>query len=143
MRIGSWSFLTGPEPFPDMEGDTFMVMYPVVRAPSFAIVLRKILKPNVEAHLHTHGFPYVTFILTGGYIEQRRDGRFLTHGRFTFNHIPQEDAHKILRVFGTTWTLGLHMKWRAKPESTFGMEVDGKVIPIWDYMKEHRVRPTR
>jgi hypothetical protein len=135
---GGFSALTGPEQFPDLEGDTFMTLYPIVRTPWVALVVRKIEKPNVEDHLHTHGLPYLTWIIKGGYVELRKGG-IRTHRRFHFNWIPRDEAHRIVRVFGTTWTIGLHLKWLQN--GPYGMLVDGKLVPIWDYvtsMRENR-----
>lgn len=143
-KIGNWTFFTKGEPIPNIANSTMMVLHPIVRTPKWAIVVRHILEPNVEEHFHTHGFPYLTWIVKGGYLEIRDDGdgviRSVIRRRFHFNRLPQTTSHRIIRTLGDTWTIGFHAKWLGKPEHSTHMVVDGENVDCLTYYKERRAR---
>ena len=83
------------------------------------VILHKIHRPDFDRHLHNHPWKRATFmILTGGYIEERLvvepklhrnhpadvEETSLTPGMF--NHIDEDDYHRIMHVEPNTWTLG-------------------------------------
>lgn len=134
--IPQWQVFGPPEEQPNLfgGGGTFLTLYPLLRTPWFAIIVRKITGVDGADVMHTHGMVYATIILRGGYVEQRRGGmrvRKLGHVQV----FRREDVHAIRRLLrNPTWTLGLHCKWLGftTPEMVLA---DGRSMSIWDYAK--------
>jgi len=98
-------------------------------SPWFGIYIHYIAKSDEDGHPHDHPWPFISFILGGGYIEElhsvRTDGSVTTQ---TFLNVPGDirfrkakgQFHKILSLLNPTWTLVIH----------------GPKKPTWGYLTE-------
>lgn len=96
-------------PSPDGSG-RYLWRLRIVQTPWFAIYLHRFDSPDQQG-LHDHPWPFVSFILRGGYMERRINPRTLEvsakHVRF-FNWKGLADAHYIVKLDRTpTWSLVL------------------------------------
>lgn len=133
--IPKWQLFGYAELQPNLFGDsdTFLTLYPLLRTPWFAVVLRKIEGCDNPKIQHTHGMVYGTVVLRGGYVERRgREERIRWVGSLQL--FRRDDAHSIIRLLrNPTWTLGFHCRWlgMTAPE----VVVDGQRMGIWEYFK--------
>lgn len=87
---------------------TYLVRYRLIQTPLFAIYLHKIIEPDSRPTLHDHPWPFIAFVLRGGYQEVRLDRRTMTvASRYVkvMNVMRRGDAHYIASLRRTTWTL--------------------------------------
>lgn len=96
--------------------------------------LHRIMRPDASEHLHNHPWNFQTRILSGGYVEHRRDGQSyfganqnLSRSAETFHHIASVDLD--------TWTLVT----TGPRINDWGFLVDGVLVPWREYL---RVSPT-
>lgn len=117
-RSGNWAFMkrmTLERP----DGTIYLARLRIVQTPWFAVYLHRIEGPDPGIDLHDHPWPFVSFILRGGYREQRaRVWRGRNHASTSVRVMPREhrapginrmhlnEAHTISQVFRVpTWTL--------------------------------------
>jgi hypothetical protein len=107
---------------PDVENPTrtFMVRWRLVQTPWFGLYVHRLNAPDRRTTLHDHPWPFVSFVLRGGYTEEigiraGRRGRGPVVGRRlrswgpgSVHRMRRTDAHTITWLHRTpTWTLVL------------------------------------
>lgn len=138
--IPKWQILGRGEEQPNVfgDGEVYMTLYPLLRTPWFALILRRIDLPDTTGILHTHGFDFWSLILRGGYVEMRERGPVRKYKRGSINKIKANEGHRIMRLERTpTWTLALNAKWRGfkMPEL---VHKDGSRTGVWEYYSMSR-----
>lgn len=95
------------------DGDPYLTRWRIIDSPLFGIFVHKMHRPDASPILHDHPWSFVSFVLRGGYVEQRRNmeleyqsgekwRRHIKH----FNVKRLRDAHFIQHLDRTpTWTL--------------------------------------
>lgn len=129
MADGSSPFDVWGNPKPD-------AVWPKV---SWSIYLHRFHRGDVDRELHSHPWRWaISFVLVGGYIEERRNGfvvgmirrRVLRPG--SFNFLRARDFHRVDLLDGEAWTLFL-----VGPKVTnwfFWDRVTGKEIPWREFL---------
>jgi hypothetical protein len=101
-----------------------------------SVRLHNILRPDRDRHLHDHPWDARTFILSGGYVERREDGR---HCRLAGDTVSLRfgEYHTIEHVLPDTWTL--FVTWRERGE--WGFLVNGRKVAHTEYLagRDHYV----
>lgn len=96
---------------PDYDGDgNYLTRWRVVQTPYFSLLLHRFDGPDPRTTLHDHPWPFISFVLRGGYVERRLDPKTMVvdPARFVnrLNIMPVGGAHAITRLLRTpTWTL--------------------------------------
>ena len=110
-----WAFMDG---FQVRKGDTpYLDRLRVVQTPLFGVFLHRIHQPDVDRDPHDHPWPFLSFVLSGGYTERiwadkkrrRNDLHSLEfrRGRWSLHRMRADRAHRILSVEDQLWTLVL------------------------------------
>lgn len=87
------------------ETQTYLRRWRIVMTPYGGLYVHKILLPDGDRPLHNHPYWFLGWILCGGYVEDRRDGRFTLH-RWRWRLMRRTDLHAIRRLTRTpTWTV--------------------------------------
>lgn len=76
----------------------------IIKTPWFAVCLHWINKPDEEPFLHDHPVSFLSFIIRGGYVENR-NGLIKTRNWFNFIRASVNDVHRIDLVKPNTVTL--------------------------------------
>lgn len=110
MRIGPFKLF---EKYVVRDGeDVYLIRWRLIETPWFGVFLHKICRPDHDRHMHDHPWPFVSFVLRGGYVEQvpcgctiscisaRRAGSIIRHAATDLHRI-----HELLN--GPAWTLVL------------------------------------
>lgn len=93
--------------------ELFIKRRQIIQCPWFAILLTRICMTDTDRDPHDHSRSFFTFILTGGYTEDRYTRRDLSdeyqvhHPRFSVKYLPHTVAHRITHVDGTLRTLAI------------------------------------
>jgi hypothetical protein len=91
----------------------------------------RFVRADSEKHLHTHPWEGRSMILTGGYLEESRQGGGVKWERFyrvgDFNNIFPETLHRIVEIIPNTWTL-LHIKPERKATWKFISDDGSEVV---------------
>lgn len=81
----------------------------IIKTPWWAICVHWIKKPDPEPWLHDHPVTFLSYILSGGYVEWRsRNGelpQFKTRKTFNWITASKSDCHSIVEVLPNTVTL--------------------------------------
>lgn len=109
-RGTSWAFMEKFE-IPDLDHPelNYLTRWRLVQTPWFGIFVHRMDGPDARPTLHDHPYSFVSFVLKGGYREQRLDTRTRDEFMHDIRHVNvmrRDDAHyiyKLLRV--PTWTL--------------------------------------
>jgi hypothetical protein len=98
-------------PYKTIGGECFkergplMIRYFLLRTRWFSIYLHKFLRSDADRHMHDHPWPFVTFLLSGGYWEHTPQGRFWRH-RFSILRRPAKWQHWVeVPTVEPLWTL--------------------------------------
>lgn len=97
----------------DAEGSLYLRRWRVFSTPWFGVFVHKIVRPDNDRELHDHPWPFVSFVLRGGYVEQVPcrpcvDCEVDRHVRL-FNAKLATSRHRITWLYRVpTWTLVLH-----------------------------------
>jgi len=109
IRSPRWGFMERFE-LPDYDDPTrnYLTRLRVVQTPWFGVYLHRMDGPDPRPTLHDHPWPFVSFVLRGGYTERiaygETDGVAVTR----VNVKRAQDVHSITRLHRTpTWTLML------------------------------------
>lgn len=111
-RSPRWAFMERFE-VPDYDGDgNYLTRIRIVQTPWFGVYLHRFDGPDPRPTLHDHPWPFVSFVLRGGYIERRLDTLTMTvneeHRVRFVNRMRTHDAHAIMRLLRVpSWTLML------------------------------------
>lgn len=86
----------------------------------FGIFIHKMEAPDPGVDLHNHPWPFASFVISGGYEEQRaldweaqvlaavrldQRGDIKQRKRWSFKKFPLNEAHRIVKVKPHTWTI--------------------------------------
>lgn len=73
-RSPDWAFMEKfIVPHYDNPKEDYLVRWRVIQTPLFGIYLHKLGTPDPRDTLHDHPWPFISFVLRGGYIEYVRD----------------------------------------------------------------------
>ena len=101
-----------------------------------SVRVHNIQRPDRDRHLHDHPWDARTFILSGGYVERRKDGR---HYRMSGDTVSLRfgEYHTIEQVLPNTWTL--FITWRMRGD--WGFLVNGRKVVHTEYLagRDHYV----
>src|SRR5213075_3275158 len=109
-RNPEWAFMDRFDA-PNYDDDgTYLTRWRVLQTPWFGIYVHRYQGPDPRATLHDHPWPFLSFILRGGYVERRLDPATMTvdERRYVhpFNYLRATDAHSIIGLLrDPTWTL--------------------------------------
>ena len=108
-----WAFLS-KFVIPDWDDPAmaYLVRWRLVQTPWFGVYLHKINLDDAGRPLHDHPWPFVTFILKGGYREDYRASataplKVQGWGRWSIHRMTTTAFHGITAVDAPTWTLVL------------------------------------
>lgn len=108
----------------------------LLKTPWWGIAVHKMTGPDARDTLHDHPMSFVSFVLVGGYVEQRLDPRSMFVEERTVrrrNVMRRWDAHTIVRLLrNPTWTL-LFMS-RNRRRWGFLEPCDG--YPSWNHVPD-------
>ena len=130
-RSARWAFMERFE-VPDYDSDgNYLTRLRIVQTPWFGIYLHRFDAPDPRPTLHDHPWPFVSFVLRGGYVERRLDPmtrEVNERHRVSFvNRMRTHDAHAIVHLFRVpTWTLMLV----------------GRRVRTWGYLEPIHARMT-
>jgi hypothetical protein len=111
---------------PDYDTDgTYLTRLRIVQTPWFGVYLHRFDGPDPRRTLHDHPWPFLSFVLRGGYIERRLNPLTMTvdeaHRVRWVNRMPTHGAHAIVRLLRVpTWTF----------------MVVGRRVRTWGYLDE-------
>lgn len=94
-----------------------------------SVYLHKICESDKDAHCHDHPWPFLSLILSGGYVEETPSGTFKLFRSWTLNVKKATDFHKITLVKKPTWTLVI----TGKRCRNWGYLVDDRFIDATTY----------
>ena len=108
-RSPRWAFM---ETFkvPQYDGDDdYLTRLRIVQTPWFGLYLHRFDGPDPRPTLHDHPWPFLSFVLRGGYVERRLNTLTMkvdeNHRVRFVNRMPTHGAHSIMRLTRTpTWT---------------------------------------
>lgn len=98
---------------PQYEGDgVYLTRWRVIQTPLFGIYVHRFTGPDPRRTLHDHPWPFVSIILSGGYVERRLNptNMVVNEGRLVrrINIMRRGDAHSITRLCkNPTWSIVL------------------------------------
>lgn len=109
-RSPRWAFM---ETFkvPQYDGDDdYLTRLRIVQTPWFGLYLHRFDGPDPRPTLHDHPWPFLSFVLRGGYVERRLNTLTMkvdeNHRVRFVNRMPTHGAHAIMRLTRSpTWTL--------------------------------------
>lgn len=118
LYMGRW-WLFNPYPWPEEDRNTSWLNKLI----PFNIRIHHIAQPDTARDMHDHPWNARTFILKGGYIEHKQDGR---HYRVVGDtaRIKFGEFHNILKVKPNTYTMFISGKYRG----TWGFLVNGTKV---------------
>lgn len=111
-RSPSWAFFERFEvPNYDSDGN-YLTRWRLIQTPWFAVMLHRFDGPDPRPTLHDHPWPFLSFVLRGGYVERRLDPMTMLtnedHRVRFVNRAPLGTLHAITRLLRRpTWTLML------------------------------------
>lgn len=107
-RSTRWAFMEKFEiPNLDNPDETYLTRWRIVQTPWAAIYLHRMDGPDSRATLHDHPWPFISFVLRGGYWERREYGQ-LGVCIDRVNAKRSTDFHYIYQLHRKpTWTLML------------------------------------
>jgi hypothetical protein len=96
-----------------------------------SIRIHRIMREDRDRHLHDHPWNARTFILRGGYEEERPGQAFILRQPGDTARLSYGQYHRINKVSdGGVWTLFV----TGKKRGTWGFKVDGKKVPWRMYL---------
>jgi len=133
-----WAFMDG---FQVRKGDTpYLDRLRVVQTPLFGVYLHRIHQPDQDRDPHDHPWPFVSFVLSGGYTERvwadkkrrRNDLHSMEfrRGRWSLHRMRADRAHRILSVEDQLWTLVL----TGPRKRDWGFWTRDGLVPWRDYL---------
>ena len=141
-KIEKWLIKRGSYTRLYLSGELYFDRFYIFRSEKFAILLHKF--HSHDQYLHDHPWWNFSFILAGGYTEERFDGtkKSCRPGSFSFRQA--EVFHRISRIHepGYTWSLFI----TGPRKRIWGQIKDGKRIPVIERLDEGligRVFPQR
>lgn len=108
-RSARWALMERFEvPDYDDPSRNYLTRWRLVQTPLFALYLHRMDGPDPRPTLHDHPWPFVSFILRGGYWEDRLNAHTLVTKKRRvrwINRMPVYGAHSIRTLLRTpTWT---------------------------------------
>ena len=113
------------------EGEVHFRRWAIIETKYFSVYIHEIFAEDRDLHLHNHPWHIFTLILSGVYLEQLEDKKFVTRSRFSMAFRTRKVFHKIHSLFGPkvktlALCFGARRPWGYKLE-------DGTVISNPDY----------
>lgn len=111
-RSPNWAFIERFEvPNYDSDGN-YLTRWRIIQTPWFGWFLHRFDGPDPRTTLHDHPWPFVSFVLKGGYLERRLDPNLMVvnecHLVRRVNYLRIGEAHAIVKLKRRpTWTLML------------------------------------
>jgi hypothetical protein len=148
MKRGSWAVLER-EIILDITGDKYLTRLRLIMTPWFSLYYHQIHEPDWDRALHSHPWVFTSFVLSGGYWEDRHvtptdgslfwdDNRQTLHRpRWSLRSMKRNEAHMITKVLPNTRTLVLTGK-RTEGEDSWGFWERGQrtFTPWRQYLRE-------
>jgi hypothetical protein len=92
-----------------LDGELYLTRLNLLKTPWFSVKLHWIHRPDPDRDLHCHPWWFVSFVLSGGYVEYESKDPRLVRGRPKkinwFNYKDRITAHRIAEVKPRTMTL--------------------------------------
>lgn len=92
-----------------LNGDLYLTRLNIIQTPWFSVKLHWIHRPDPDRDLHDHPWPFMAFVLRGGYeeLESYDPKQQFPHLRIVnwFNYKNTQTAHRIVSVKPKTMTL--------------------------------------
>lgn len=108
-----------------LDNELYFDRFYLFRSEKFAIVLHKFY--SSDKYLHCHPWNNASFVLTGGYNEERFDGTTIFYKPGSFSFRQAEVFHKISKVH--------------EPGKTWSLFITGPRKRIWGQIKENKWIP--
>lgn len=87
----------------------------------FRFYVHEIFESDMDLHLHSHPWHFVSFLIKGKYFEKVSDGSYKNINRFNFNFHKASDYHKLTLLEKPTVSLflafGKYRPWGYKTET--------------------------
>ena len=109
------------------EGLLYLVRLHLVKAPSWAVMLHWILRPDPHPDPHDHPVPFLSIVLRGGYTEWTPAGLVRRRVRW----IGTDSVHRIVEVDPGTVTLAIN--GRARTDRPWGFHTPQGFVPWREY----------
>lgn len=131
-KLEDWLIKRGSYTRLYLAGDLYFDRFYIFRSEKFAILLHKFY--SSDRFLHCHPWPNFSFVLAGGYDEERFDDTVRTYkpGQFAFRQA--EVFHRISKIHkpGLTWSLFI----TGSRTRSWGQIRDGKWVPVTERLDE-------
>jgi hypothetical protein len=108
----SWSWGILSRHWIKINGEYMLKRIKIIQTPMFTVLLTKIYKTDSERYPHDHHRSFISFIISGGYIERVFSDpidldKYTTrhHHTWSFHAMPTSKAHTITYVEKPLWTL--------------------------------------
>lgn len=104
-------------------GELHFRRWRLLHTPIFSIYIHQIFKSDEDAHMHSHPFNYVTYLLRGAYYEENYGSSNILYGAGMVGKKHNSQYHRIT-VLEPTTTLVFAI-W---PRVPWGYNVDGEFV---------------
>lgn len=102
----------------------------LVQTSIFAIYIHQIFKSDEDAHLHSHPWDFVSFILAGGYYEENQGGSSMVFLPGLWNAKMAHQYHRVTLLKPT-----MSLVFALGPRKPWGYYVDGNHVDNVTYRK--------
>jgi hypothetical protein len=115
-------------------GEPYLIRYRIVQTPWLGLYLHHILRSDDDRALHDHPWPFLSFILRGGYWEHTPIGRAWYPPLSILWRCPEQLHRLELPETKTAWTLVV----RGRRRRAWGFHDNGQWRPAGEYLGEQR-----
>ncbi len=81
----------------------------------FRFYIHQIFESDRDAHMHSHPWNFLSFVLSGGYVEKHGLAQYRVVTRFKFNFHTASDYHKLTLIYRPTvsafFAFGKYRPW--------------------------------
>jgi hypothetical protein len=119
------------------DGTVYMLRFWVLRERDWfpwAIRLHVIMRPDEDRHYHDHPYDYRRIGLSGGYLEDVKDGGFVWRGAGTTSSHPATHFHRIVTLDKDAPTRSLFIYRYRAHSNPWGFLVNGNKVPWREYL---------
>lgn len=110
---------------PQYDGDgNYLTRWRIVQTPWFGILLHRFDGPDPRLTLHDHPWPFLSFVLRGGYVERRLDPMTM-----------RVDEQRVVRSVNRMRLIDAHAIRRLLRQPTWTLMFVGRRVRTWGYLE--------